>query len=52
MWAGTRLSPGFTMIYGPRDESELTTVLRIVSASVSASHAYATGTKIATPPTR
>jgi phospholipase/carboxylesterase len=40
MWAGTRLSPGFMMVYGPRDEDELTTVLGIVAAS----HAYATGT--------
>ena len=39
MWAGTRLSPGFTMVYGPRDDDELTTVLGIVVAS----HAYATG---------
>jgi phospholipase/carboxylesterase len=39
MWAGTRLSPGFMMVYGPRDEDELATVLRIVTAS----HAYATG---------
>lgn len=40
MWAGTRLSPGFMMIYGPRDEDELATVLGIVRAS----HAHATGT--------
>jgi phospholipase/carboxylesterase len=40
MWAGTRLSPGFMMVHGPRDEDELTTVLGIVAAS----HAYATGT--------
>jgi phospholipase/carboxylesterase len=40
MWAGTRLSPGFMMVYGPRDEDELTTVLGIVTAS----HAHATGT--------
>jgi phospholipase/carboxylesterase len=39
MWAGTRLSPGFMMVYGPRDEDELATVLGIVTAS----HAYATG---------
>lgn len=40
MWAGTRLSPGFTLIYGPRDDDELTTVQGIVAAS----HAHATGT--------
>jgi phospholipase/carboxylesterase len=39
MWAGTRLSPGFTMVYGPRDDDELATVLAIVRAS----HAYASG---------
>jgi phospholipase/carboxylesterase len=39
MWAGTRLSPGFMMVYGPRDEVELATVLGIVRAS----HAYASG---------
>jgi phospholipase/carboxylesterase len=40
MWAGTRLSPGFTLIHGPRDEAELATVRGIVAAS----HAYVTGT--------
>lgn len=39
MWAGTRLPAGFMMVYGPRDEAELDTVLAIVTAS----HAYATG---------
>jgi phospholipase/carboxylesterase len=39
MWAGTRLSPGFTMVFGPRDEDELATVRGIVAAS----HAYASG---------
>ena len=39
MWAGTRLSPGFTLIHGPRDDDELATVRGIVAAS----HAYATG---------
>ncbi|MFC7359843.1 luciferase domain-containing protein [Nocardioides astragali] len=39
MWAGTRLSPGFTMVHGPRDEDELATVRGIVAAS----HAYASG---------
>jgi phospholipase/carboxylesterase len=38
-WAGTRLSPGLVMVYGPRDEAELVTVRSIVAAS----HAYATG---------
>jgi phospholipase/carboxylesterase len=40
MWAGTRLSPGFMLVHGPRDENELATVLGIVTAS----HTYATGT--------
>jgi phospholipase/carboxylesterase len=40
MWAGTRLSPGFMMVYGARDDDELKTVLGIVAAS----HAYASGT--------
>ena len=40
MWAGTRLSPGFMMVYGPRDDNELATVLGIVAAS----HAYASAT--------
>lgn len=44
MWAGTRLSPGFTMVYGPRDEQELSTVLGIVTAS----HGYAAGTTTST----
>lgn len=39
MWAGTRLSPGFMLVHGPRDDDELTTVRSIVAAS----HAYATG---------
>jgi phospholipase/carboxylesterase len=39
MWAGTRLSPGFMLVHGPRDHDELATVLGIVAAS----HAYATG---------
>lgn len=45
MWAGTRLSPGFMLVHGPRDHDELTTVLGIVAAS----HAYATGTPSALP---
>ena len=40
MWAGTRLSPAFMMVHGPRDEDELATVVGIVAAS----HAYASGT--------
>jgi len=39
MWAGSRLSPGFVLVFGPRDDDELATVLGIVAAS----HAYATG---------
>ena len=39
MWAGTRLSPGFMLVHGPRDEDELATVRGIVAAS----HAYASG---------
>jgi phospholipase/carboxylesterase len=38
-FAGTQLSPGFVMLFGPRDEQELTTVASIVQLS----HAYATG---------
>lgn len=40
MWAGTRLSPGFVMVFGPRDDDELATVVGIVAAS----HAYASST--------
>lgn len=40
MWAGTRLSPGFLMVFGPRDDDELATVVGIVATS----HAYASGT--------
>ena len=39
MWAGTRLSPGFMLVHGPRDADELTTVRAIVAAS----HTYASG---------
>lgn len=38
-WAGVRLSPGFVMVYGPRDDDELA----VVSAMVGTSHAWATG---------
>ncbi|WP_353952610.1 phospholipase [Knoellia sp. S7-12] len=43
MWAGTRLSPGFTMVHGPRDDHELSIVLGIVAAG----HAYASGVSAA-----
>lgn len=36
-WAGTRLTPGFVMVFGPRDRDEL----EIVAGIVAASHAYA-----------
>jgi len=39
MWAGTRLSPGFMLVHGPRDSDELATVRGIVAAS----RAHATG---------
>ncbi|GAA2145482.1 hypothetical protein GCM10009844_20250 [Nocardioides koreensis] len=39
-WAGSRLTLGFTMVFGPRDEEEL----EVVAGIVSASHAYASGT--------
>jgi phospholipase/carboxylesterase len=39
MWAGTRLSPGFMLVHGPRDDDELATVRGIVAASLT----YATG---------
>ena len=42
MWAGTRLSPGFVLVHGPRDEDELATVLGIVAAS----HAHASGATV------
>ncbi|MGW3650273.1 luciferase domain-containing protein [Streptomyces sp. NPDC000878] len=37
--AGIRLTPGMVLVYGPRDERELD----VVTAIVSASHAWATG---------
>ena len=40
MWAGTRLSPGFMLVHGPRDDDEVAVVRGIVKAS----HAYAAGT--------
>jgi len=39
MWAGTRLSPGFMLVHGPRDDDEVA----IVRGIVMASHAYAAG---------
>ncbi|UUZ61231.1 luciferase domain-containing protein [Nocardioides sp. B-3] len=39
MWAGVRLSPGFLMVYGPRDEAEL----EVVAGIVEASYRYALG---------
>ncbi|KGN42311.1 luciferase domain-containing protein [Knoellia aerolata] len=39
-WAGSRLSLGFTMVFGPRDDDEL----EVVAGIVAASHAYASGT--------
>lgn len=38
-WAGSRLTAGFTLVFGPRDAAEL----EIVGSIVSASHAYAAG---------
>jgi phospholipase/carboxylesterase len=39
MWAGTRLSPGFVMVFGPRDTAEL----EVVAGIVTAGHRYASG---------
>lgn len=38
-WAGTRLSAGFVMLFGPRDEDEL----EVVTGVVEAAHGYASG---------
>jgi phospholipase/carboxylesterase len=38
--AGTRLSPGFVMVFGPRDDTEVETLTGIIAMS----HAYASGT--------
>lgn len=38
-WAGTRLAVGFVMVFGPRDDDEMTMVSQIVEAS----YAFATG---------
>lgn len=39
-WAGVRLSPGFVLVYGPRDGDELA----VVTAIVETGHAWASGT--------
>jgi phospholipase/carboxylesterase len=44
-WAGSRLTAGFTMVFGPRTEAELETVAGIVAAS----HAYASGGRTPAP---
>ncbi|MFL6078651.1 MAG: phospholipase [Ornithinibacter sp.] len=41
-WAGTRLSAGFVMLFGPRTAGELETVAAVVAAS----HAYASSPKV------
>ena len=46
MWAGTRLSPGFTLLFGPRDGDELA----IVRGILAASHAQAAGNDAAGTP--
>ena len=38
-WAGTRLTAGFVLLYGPRDENEL----EIVAGIVAAGHTWARG---------
>lgn len=38
-WAGSRLTAGFTLVFGPRDAAELD----VVEGIVAASHAYAAG---------
>ncbi|NUR16300.1 MAG: phospholipase [Dermatophilaceae bacterium] len=40
-WAGGRLTPGFVMVFGPRDAAEL----EVVTGIVAASHAYASGAR-------
>jgi phospholipase/carboxylesterase len=45
MWTGSRLSLGFTMVFGPRDADEL----EVVAGIVAASHAYASGRPVASP---
>lgn len=39
-WAGVRLSPGFVLVYGPRDDAELAVVAGIVETG----YTWATGT--------
>lgn len=41
--AGTRVTPGFVMLFGPRDDAELETVAGVVATS----HAYAAGRLLA-----
>jgi phospholipase/carboxylesterase len=36
-WAGVRLSPGFVLVYGPRDDDDLA----VIAAIVETSHAWA-----------
>ena len=36
MWAGTRLTPGFVMVFGPRDREELEVVTGVLAASHAA----------------
>jgi phospholipase/carboxylesterase len=45
-WAGSRLTAGFTLVFGPRDADELETVAGIVAAS----HAYASGAPLSAAP--
>ena len=40
-WAGGRLTPGFVMVFGPRDAAEL----EVVAGIVAAGHAYASGAR-------
>jgi phospholipase/carboxylesterase len=40
-WAGSRLTTGFTLVFGPRDAAELD----VVEGIVTASHAYAAGVR-------
>lgn len=42
MWAGTRLAPGFVLVFGPRTDGEV----EVVAGIVAASHAYASGVQV------
>lgn len=44
-WAGSRLTVGFTLVFGPRDAAELD----VVEGIVRASHAYAAGEDVRAP---